>query len=141
MASLFNATCVAGQYPQLLSVLPGIAYDFPTPDTTTGAANLFLSGHHYFTDKTTPFFNLDTDSHSWGTAACSKIASSPAPNTNDVPWLKLTAKSVQSCTINEVYRLNTVGGQPPATCQGQPASFQVQYAAEYWMWSGVPGGY
>src|ERR1700753_1303994 len=55
LASLFNATCVAGQFPQLLSMLPGIAYNFPVPDSTVGAGNVFLSGHHYFTNATTPF--------------------------------------------------------------------------------------
>src|ERR1700761_9687471 len=87
LASLFNATCVAGQYPQLLAMLPGIAYNFPVPDSTVGAGNLFLSGHHYFTNTTTPFFNLDTDLHQWGTAGCAKINSSPAPDaTRDVAW-------------------------------------------------------
>jgi hypothetical protein len=142
LASLFNATCVAGQYPQLLAMLPGIAYQFPVPDSTIGAANLFLSGHHYFTNTTTPFFNLDTTSHQWGTAGCAKTNTSPAPNaTKDVAWLKLSAKDVTGCSISEVYRLNTVGGVPPANCAGQPATIQVAYAAEYWIWSGGPGGY
>jgi Protein of unknown function (DUF3455) len=144
LASLFNATCVAGQYPQLLAMLPGIAYQFPVPDSTIGAANLFLSGHHYFTNTTTPFFNLDTTSHQWGTAGCAKTNTSPAPNaTKDVAWLKLSAKDVTGCSISEVYRLNTIGGVPPANCAGQPATIQVAYAAEYWIWSGagVPGGY
>ena len=124
-------------------MLPGIAYNFPVPNTTEGPANLFMSGHHYFLNKTTPYFDLDTDLHTWGTAACAKIGTSNSPDpTTDVAWLKLQANDVTGCTISEVYRLNTVGGAPPANCEGQPASFNVQYAAEYWMWAGeVPGTY
>lgn len=47
----------------------------------------------------------------------------------------LTSKDSQGCTIEEVYRVNTVGGQPPATCAGQNATIQVPYAAEYWFWA------
>jgi hypothetical protein len=99
-------------------------------------ANLFLSGHHYFTDLTTPFFNLNTNQHDWGTVGCKKVNATSAPNAvTDVSWLKLQSKSTDGCTISEVYRLNTQGGQPPATCAGQQSAFSVQYAAEYWFWS------
>lgn len=138
MASLFNATCLAAPYPQLLTVMPGIAVKFPVPTSpdTSSAANVFLSGHHYFLNTTTPYFDLDTPLHQWGTAACKKNNTSNAPNaTTDVAWLKLLAKSNEGCTIQEVYRVNTVGGQPPATCEGQNATINVQYAAEYWFWA------
>ena len=138
MASLFNATCLAAPYPQLLTVIPGIAVKYPVPTSsdTSSVANVFLSGYHFFVDATTPFFDLDTSMHQWGTAACKKNNSSPAPDASaDVPWLKLVAKSSNGCTIQEVYRLNTVGGQPPATCDGQNATINVPYAAEYWFWA------
>jgi hypothetical protein len=143
MASLYNATCLAAESPLLLNMLPGIALEFPVPAATDVAANAFLSGHHYFLDKTTPFFNLDTAQHSWGTAACAKGNSSNAPNpTKDVPWLMLTVKSADGCTLSQVYRVNTVGGVAPANCAGQPATVLVDYAAEYWMFSNTaPGGY
>ncbi|KAF2673690.1 hypothetical protein BT63DRAFT_467260 [Microthyrium microscopicum] len=134
IASLFNATCMAAPYPQLLSAMPGIALNFAVPDSTV--AETFLSGHHLFLDKTTPFFNLDTDSHQWGTVSMSKTNSANAPNAaKDVAWLKLTAKDTTGTTISEVYRVNTAGGQPPATCAGMPANFEVQYSAVYWMWA------
>lgn len=141
MAKLFNATCVAGQFPQLLQILPGIAAKLPTPAADQGASGLFLSGIHYFTDTTTPFFDFKTSAHNWGTAHCSKGAASNAPNpTKDVPWLYLKAKSTADCSISEVYRVNTVGGVAPATCQGQKPSILVDYATEYWFYSG-PGSY
>jgi len=57
-----------------------------------------------------------------------------------VPWLKLTIKTATDCTISEIYRVNTAGGQPPKTCANQPSAIQVQYAAEYWIYS-APGSY
>jgi hypothetical protein len=32
--------------------------------------------------------------------------------------------------LQEIYRVNTAGGNPPATCAGMPATFEVEYAAE-----------
>lgn len=67
---------------------------------------------------------------------CKKANATDAPQkATDVPWLKLTSKARDGCTISEVYRLNTRGGQAPATCKGQQPAFAVQYAAEYWFWS------
>lgn len=75
-----------------------------------------------------------------GTIACKKDAGVPAPQdaslgqggqgNGSVPWLKLSAKD-STGNLQEVYRLNTAGGNPPKTCLGMPAAFEVQYAAEY----------
>jgi hypothetical protein len=128
---------MAAPYPQLLASMPQIALRFPIPTTNTVAATeAFLSGHHFFADKTTPEFDLNTEKHQWGTVQLKKDSAQSAPNpAKDVPWLKLTAKTVDGCSIAEVYRVNTAGGVAPATCKDQPASFEVQYAASYWMWS------
>jgi len=138
LATLFNVTCLAAPFPALLQTMPAIALAFPSPDSSSvmSPANLFLSGHHYFTDLVTPTFNLNTASHTWGEVGCSKLNSTAgADPKSDVPNLKLASKSRDGCTIAEVYRLNTAGGQPPATCKGQAAAFEVQYAAEYWFWN------
>ncbi|RAL60788.1 hypothetical protein DID88_009893 [Monilinia fructigena] len=52
-----------------------------------------------------------------------------------VPWLKLTARNGATGGLQEVYRVNTAGGNPPATCADRLGSnFNVQYAAEYWFY-------
>lgn len=51
-----------------------------------------------------------------------------------VPWLKLTAQDPKGQILQEVYRVNTAGGSPPTSCQGMAATFEVQYAAEYWVY-------
>ncbi len=138
VASLFNATCLVAPYPQLLNMMPDIAMEFPVPNSSdpNSPANNLLSGHHYFTDSTTAFFNLNTTLHDWGSVACKKSNSSNSPDpSTDVAWLKLTSKSAFGCSISEVYRLNTAGGQPPTTCVGQQANIEVQYSAEYWFWA------
>ena len=100
----------------------------------------YLSGHHYFLDDTTPFFNLDTEHNQYGMGAMAKANASDAPSTayagataGAVQWLKLNANPTDEGSWKEVYRLNTAGGNPPETCDGMSATFEVQYAAEYWI--------
>ncbi|KAF9638862.1 hypothetical protein BFW01_g9759 [Lasiodiplodia theobromae] len=150
VATLFNATCQAARTPDLLYDTPSIAlaYDIPSAQTALAAYDILLSGHHFFTDDTTPFFDLDTDQHSYGTVACKKDSAANAPALNssssvksnyaagtqgtdngDVPWLKLDAvQDSTGYTWKEVYRLNTAGGQPPKTCEGIDGDFTVETA-------------
>ncbi|KAI9705679.1 MAG: hypothetical protein M1820_005089 [Bogoriella megaspora] len=150
-ASLFNSTCLAAANLDFLTWITHASLYYPIPSSPdpNNLANTDLSGHHYFLDSTTPFFNLDTDAHSYGTGAFKKNATSDAPKspkgfasmlplpqnqTASVAWLKLTEKQDQQ-VLKEVYRLNTVGGAAPKTCQGMPESFEVQYAAQYWLFT------
>jgi hypothetical protein len=101
-------------------------------------SNLAISGKHWFTNLTTPFFDLDTPAQQLGTAPCAKNASQAAPadapkgqkGEPAVPWLKLTTRSGATGDLQEVYRVETAGGSAPASCQGMPATFEVQYAAQ-----------
>jgi len=68
-----------------------------------------------------------------------KNASAQAPETAGkglggepaVPWLKLVAKE-STGGLQEVYRIETVGGSAPKTCSGMPIGkeFQVEYATQ-----------
>ncbi|KLU91477.1 malate dehydrogenase [Magnaporthiopsis poae ATCC 64411] len=40
--------------------------------------------------------------------------------------------------LQEVYRVRTAGGSAPATCKDMPATFEVQYTAQYWFYAGKP---
>ncbi|KAI0396150.1 hypothetical protein F5Y17DRAFT_138031 [Xylariaceae sp. FL0594] len=155
VAALFNASCVASTYPDLLHSVPKLSLQFDLPaselvnatadalnnilgNVRLGPTNLQVSGKHYFTDLTTPFFDLDTQHQRVGKAPCSKANATAAPadapkgraGEAAVPWLRLTAHADATGGIKEVFRVKTAGGSAPAKCQGQPASFQVQYAAE-----------
>lgn len=140
VATLFNVSCIASISQDLLQKVPNMAVNFNYDTASSGSLGpmtLPVSGHHFFVDSTTPFFNLDTPTLDLGAVPCAKNASAPAPATGApgpsgstaVPWLKLTAKDGATGSIKEVYRVNTAGGNPPATCQGQPANIQVQYSA------------
>lgn len=155
VATLFNATCVAATYPDLLNTLPRVAMSFnlsssggadDTPSNLVPAStgdrlapgNYMISGHHFFRDSTTPFFNLDTDNWALGEAPCAKNATVDAPagaatgqqGEKAVAWLKLTAREGATGRLQEVYRVETAGGSPPATCEGMSAAFEVQYSAQ-----------
>ncbi|RFU74433.1 malate dehydrogenase [Trichoderma arundinaceum] len=145
LATLFNVSCIASISQDLLEKVPNMAVNFNYDVATTGPLGpmtLPVSGHHFFTDSTTPFFNLDMPTLDIGTVPCAKNSSAPAPSTaatgpqgqGAVPWLKLTAKDGATGSIKEVYRVNTAGGSPPTSCQGQPANIEVQYSAVYWFW-------
>ena len=138
-ATLFNASCMAALYPDVLSRMPGMAVHFAVDraETVLGVTPMSKSGVHYFTDAATPFFNLDTDHGDFGQVPCAKNSSANAPvgaavgeqGEKAVPWLRLTSKAGTTGDIRDVYRVDTAGGSPPATCKGMPAAFQVEYAA------------
>jgi hypothetical protein len=143
VATLFNASCAAATYPDVLATIPNVALQFNLTDTNLEELNpvgLAISGRHFFLDPKTPFFNLDTEAMTLGHAACSRNASVPAPagspkgqggqGYGSVPWLLLMTKNGATGNLVEVYRVNTAGGSPPPTCSGMPAAFQVQYASE-----------
>ncbi|OHW96665.1 malate dehydrogenase [Colletotrichum incanum] len=148
IATLFNASCVGSLYPDLLDKLPVVAMDFNLTEQEVnrrlGPSNLAISGHHLFTGAGVPLFMLETDGSPIGDAYCSKNASMPAPLTAQtgqhgetaVAWLKLKTIEPSTGGLQEVYRIHTVGGSAPASCKGQPAAFEIQYATQYWFYSG-----
>ncbi|KAJ4425298.1 hypothetical protein N0V82_000108 [Gnomoniopsis sp. IMI 355080] len=156
VATLFNASCIASTYPDLLNMLPRVAMAFnlsesdvypnnlvpASTNSRLAPGNYMISGHHYFLSTTTPYFNLDTENWQLGAAPCSKNATENAPadaptgqnGEKAVAWLKLKTASDATGQLQEVYRVQTAGGSPPATCTGMSASFEVQYSAQYWFY-------
>lgn len=134
---------MAAVHPDLAVGLARAALHFDVGESEAAQklapSNLGVSGVHYFSEATTAFFDLDV-SPSWkiGAIPCGKNASVPAPadaprgleNEAAVAWLKLNAKPGATGGLQEVYRVETVGGSPPATCRGMPAHFEVQYATQ-----------
>jgi hypothetical protein len=151
LAILYNALCVAINNPDLFNLLPDISLQFSTPGDVSGPVspssilnyqNLNIIGHHFFSNSTTPVFDLNTPNGMFGNAVMEKTGSVNAPpdapkgqgsNANGaVPWLLLTSTSASTGPVKTVYRTMTAGGEPPATCNGMPSSFTVEYAAHYW---------
>lgn len=144
IANLYDATCIAANYPDLMPTLPKVAYSVPLPGDELSPlppANMGLIGHHFFRDATTPVFNLDTtSSRQYGIAITKKIGSFGAPSNSlqgangAVPWLYLTTINGTMGDYRSVYRVETAGGQPPKTCENLPSNFTVQYAANYYFY-------
>ena len=143
LATLFNASCIVATYPELARMLGRVSMQFNLTQSEVSRrlapSNLIVSGQHFFTNATTPFFTLDEPEQQLGVIPCAKDAGSPAPadapvgqkGEPAVAWLKLKARVGATGSLQEVYRVETVGGSPPATCKGMPASFEVQYATQY----------
>ncbi|MCJ1360245.1 MAG: hypothetical protein MMC33_010248 [Icmadophila ericetorum] len=140
-ATLYNASCIAASYPTVLSSLPSAALQVPSGDIPD---SLLVSGHHYFSNATTPTFDLG----SFGFSHFKKVGTENATAGSNpgvagqaygaVAWLKLEHETQGAVgDLMEVYRLNTAGGSPPPTCAGMPAAFEIQYSAEYWFWAGT----
>lgn len=96
-----------------------------------------VKGHHFFDASGAPVFDLGEV----GLFRGKKNASITAPKDSfrgpydqgvgAVDWLQL--RSVQgSNKLKRTYRVETAGGKPPASCEGQPATIEVDYATQYW---------
>ncbi|KAB8976006.1 hypothetical protein FH972_026884 [Carpinus fangiana] len=147
LASLYDAGCVASRLSPFLPYLPMLALLAPNPKQSDDSdfLHMDLIGRHYFVDAKSPVFNLQTKNGNEGYAQVSKASSANAPANamagahGACSWLYLSrnqdvAIASGEKTYSGVYRVNTAGGNAPATCQGQPAAFEVEYAAEYWLY-------
>ncbi|KAK3297057.1 uncharacterized protein B0H64DRAFT_116756 [Chaetomium fimeti] len=143
LATLFNASCLVATSPELANALTRAALHFEVAQSDASEqlapSNIGLSGVHFFTDATTALFKLDVaPALQIGELPCGKNASVAAPvdaptglkGEGAVAWLKLDAKPGATGGLQEVFRVETVGGSPPATCNGLPSTFEVQYSTQ-----------
>lgn len=95
-------------------------------------------GGHYFTAGGVPTWNLLGDGLLYGAS----VGDIPAPlganagpqGYGAVDWKALTGVA-GSVGLTEVYRVETAGGEAPASCSGGlGATIQIQYAATYWFY-------
>lgn len=149
VANLYDASCIAANFSDLMNLVTDIVLDFALPSSTVqtplAPANIDLLGHHYFTNSTTPTFNLDTTTEKqYGIAMAKKVDAMTAPAGSVVgqnnegygatTWLYLTTVAGTVGDYQEVYRVNTAGGNAPTNCSGQASAFEIQYAAQYYFY-------
>jgi Protein of unknown function (DUF3455) len=131
LADLFDVSCVAALYPDLLARIPSVAVRFNSKDL--GVLSIRPTGIHYFVEST-PYFKLGDDEEVYAKKADDTAAPSTAAvgqkGEKAVAWLKLDVVEGGSGRSREVYRVNTAGGSPPATCEGMGKTFEVEYATE-----------
>ncbi|KAJ4373098.1 hypothetical protein N0V83_003389 [Neocucurbitaria cava] len=112
--------------------------------TSQGYQN--VAGHHFFqmiSGANTPVFSLDKlQIQPQPLAPVSKLNATDAPaaacpGNNGLPavqWLYLKdTKGAAQGGIDSVYRVETAGGNKPATCKGMKPTWEVKYAAQYWI--------
>ncbi|KAJ6616847.1 hypothetical protein B0H10DRAFT_2035942 [Mycena sp. CBHHK59/15] len=63
-----------------------------------------------------------------------KVGDIPAPASpsTNVDWLALN--NVQGSLASKIFRIDTVGGQPPASCVAGSAPISVKYTAKYYLY-------
>lgn len=140
IATLFNATCDSARLnEQVMTDITTLALNYAIPKGPE--ADQRLSGHHYFTDKKVPMFDLRTEGSNFGyvqalpdvvKSAAPKDASTGPNQMGSVAWLKLNAVEGD---YKEVYRVHTAGGAAPKTCDGMGSAFSVEYSAQYWFYA------
>ncbi|ORY03040.1 hypothetical protein BCR34DRAFT_492681 [Clohesyomyces aquaticus] len=98
-------------------------------------------GGHYFTAKVPTFSLYKIQASPFPLVFGKKNGTMDAPPTacpglkgeGAVPWLQLIDNGGSQGGVNTVYRLETAGGKAPATCKGMKSTFEVPYAAQYWV--------
>jgi len=124
VATLFDASCDLVSAPQITTKQLGSIEE--------DAKSI---GAHFFVDNTTPDFDI----LGLGNTRAKKTEECDAPNAAaDIKWLRLTAQADGSTSsVKEIYRLNTVGGHAPTSCEGKAQGdiVTVEYQAQYWIYA------
>jgi hypothetical protein len=147
LATLYDITSLALLSPDLISQLPPLAASLPlTSSFIVPNTPLFLDnigtfpvlGGHFFAADATPIFDLFTAGARIASKVVKKINAPAESNTRlegtgAVQWLALEAKQGANGTVglSQVFRVDTAGGNPPATCAGIEGVVSVPYAAAY----------
>jgi hypothetical protein len=97
-----------------------------------------MVGHHFFSGAS-PVFALDQLTSPYPMTILAKLNETDAPSTScpgtnkegAIKWLLLKdTKGLSQGGIDTVYRIETAGGNKPATCKGQKQTFEVKYSAQ-----------
>ena len=129
----------AGMGEKFLNDLPTIAYKIEAIIEIINNAlgiQLDVLGQHIFNALGTPCFDLGD----LGQLEAKKLPGGDiVPPAGGIPgsvdWLAL-GDAGGSVGLSRVYRVNTAGGKPPATCDGTDKLITVPYAALYVFYAG-----
>jgi hypothetical protein len=98
-------------------------------------------GQHYFIangSSISPVWDFTSDAEKGNAEAfvvAAVVGDIPAPTgADDVDWLQL--KKVEGELADTVYRVETKGGQPPASCTAGAPLLSVKFTTQYWLFGG-----
>jgi len=144
VASLYDLACIS-QSPEFDN-MQDLAYDLwnasPANETTPPLSSSFMGNHFFITSTSgkglSPVWDYRAGVAKGNPDAfvlAAKVAGVPAPTGfQDVDWLQL--KSVSGSLATQVYRTDTRGGSPPASCMPGSAPISLRYVAKYWLYGG-----
>ncbi|THH28974.1 hypothetical protein EUX98_g5217 [Antrodiella citrinella] len=104
----------------------------------------FILGQHFFvTNPTTgvglsPEWNFASASlagHSDAFVIGAKVGDITSPTSpSDIDWLMLN--KAEGDLASQIFRVETRGGQPPASCTPGSPEIEVKYVSQYWLFGG-----
>jgi len=146
-ADLFDLSCLSESNPKAFEGIQDLAFAgwMATPLKDMKKLTKLVPeklGEHFFINKVgggiAPVWDFRGDSAPDKPDAfvvASKVASIKAPTgSQDVDWLQL--KGVSGGLAASIYRTDTRGGQPPASCTPGSGEIQVKYVSKYWLYGG-----
>ncbi|KAF8144781.1 hypothetical protein K438DRAFT_1907684 [Mycena galopus ATCC 62051] len=148
VASLFDISCLSHtQFATVQTTAYNIWEALPVGEPSTCVGPLVgaphLDGFHYFVTSpsgtgispkwdftSTGKFAGDPNAYVIG----AKVGNIPAPTNpaTNVDWLALNR--VEGDLASEIFRIDTVGGQPPTSCVAGSAPISVKYTAKYYLY-------
>ncbi|KAJ3982904.1 hypothetical protein F5890DRAFT_285570 [Lentinula detonsa] len=155
LADLFDVSCLVGQ--SSFATLQSTAFAAWNSSTSTSVSStsdvlssagvlsspITLGQHYFITNPVTgsglsPKWDFTSNALAGNADAfvvATKVDDVAAPTGSaDVDWLYLT--NLTGTLANEVYRIDTQGGQPPASCTAGSADITVKYTSMYWLTGG-----
>ncbi|KAJ3981916.1 putative malate dehydrogenase [Lentinula detonsa] len=155
LADLFDVSCLVGQ--SSFNTLQTTAFAVWNSSTSTSVSStsdvlssagvlsspIILGQHYFITNPVTgsglsPKWDFTSNALAGNADAfvvATKVDDVAAPTGSaDVDWLYLT--NLTGTLANEVYRIDTQGGQPPASCMAGSADITVKYTSMYWLTGG-----
>ncbi|CAE6450522.1 unnamed protein product [Rhizoctonia solani] len=139
VAKLLDISCLTKSNPQLFRDVHEYAYRLRgrqdlLEDLLEPYINIHFLGSHYFISQDgaiAPKFDFGQSGH--GYVVSKKTGGAPSPDgSQNVDWLEL--QNTSGSLAKYVFRVDTQGGQPPASCKAGQA-VNVQYTSKYWFFN------
>ncbi|KAL0959920.1 hypothetical protein HGRIS_011585 [Hohenbuehelia grisea] len=151
LAELFDISCLSGSpaFSSIQKDLYSLWKLAPSSVSTSQIINLLhlaktpaILGQHYFVPNPSgaaglsPKWDFTSQGSTRGNPDAfvvgARVGGLAAPTgPSDIDWLALT--NVQGKLASQVYRVDTVGGQPPASCTPGSAPITVKYTSKYYL--------
>ncbi|KAJ6596144.1 hypothetical protein DFH09DRAFT_905333 [Mycena vulgaris] len=149
VASLFDISCLEDE-PEFSTVQTTAFYAWETASDKTKATSIGrrvgapkLLGFHYFVTSPSgtglsPKWDFTSTGKFAGNSTAyvigAKVGDIVAPTTpsTNIDWL--TLKNVEGGLASQIFRIDTVAGQPPTSCVAGSSPISVKYTAKYYLY-------